>query len=502
MQVLSSLTRRLAALSFLAALPALAGSPLPSSHREAPAITKHPKVDSTDFYMFRSYESGRSGYVTVIANYVPVQATYGGPNFFTLDPEALYEIHFDTNGDAKEDFTFQFRFSNTLANNGNGIALNVGGKQVGVPVINVGGISAGNSANLNVTESYTVTLVTGDRRKGTRTALSNGSGSSTFGKPVDNIGAKSIPNYHAYASSFISNLALPGGGTGRVFVGQRKDPFVVNLGETFDLVNISNPLGAENAERDSLEDDNVTSLILELPISFLTNNGANPIVGGWTSASLRQARVLNPKPTYAIPSKEGGPWTQVSRLSNPLVNELVIGLKDKDRFNSSHPSADGQFADYVTNPTLPAILEILFGGAGVKAPTLFPRTDLVSVFLTGVDTLNKPANVVASEMLRLNTATPAVPAASQNRLGVIGGDVAGFPNGRRPGDDVVDVALRVVMGKLLTPAQAPSGQLAFTDGAFVDASFFDSGFPYLKDPLAGAPNDTPAHAARHAAGAR
>jgi len=502
MQVLSSLTRRLAALSFLAALPALAGSPLPSSHREAPAITKHPKVDATDFYMFRSYESGRSGYVTVIANYVPVQATYGGPNFFTLDPEALYEVHFDTNGDAKEDFTFQFRFSNTLANNGNGIALNVGGKQVGVPVINVGGISAGNSANLNVTESYTVTLVTGDRRKGTRTALGNGSGSSTFGKPVDNIGAKSIPNYHAYASSFISNLALPGGGTGRVFVGQRKDPFVVNLGETFDLVNISNPLGAENAERDSLEDDNVTSLILELPISFLTNNGANPIIGGWTSASLRQARVLNPKPTYAMPSKEGGAWTQVSRLSNPLVNEVVIGLKDKDRFNSSHPSADGQFADYVTNPTLPAILEILFGGAGVKAPTLFPRTDLVSVFLTGVDTLNKPANVVASEMLRLNTATPAVPAASQNRLGVIGGDVAGFPNGRRPGDDVVDVALRVVMGKLLTPAQAPSGQLPFTDGAFVDASFFDSGFPYLKDPLAGAPNDTPAHAARHAAGAR
>jgi hypothetical protein len=495
MKVRSHLACRLAALSLVAGLPALAGSPLPSSHREAPAITKHPKVDATDFYMFRSYESGRSGYVTIIANYNPVQATYGGPNFFTLDPEALYEIHIDNNGDAKEDFTFQFRFSNSLANNGNGIALNVGGKQVAVPVINVGQISAGNTSALNVTENYTVTLVTGDRRKGTRTPLTNGAGSSTFGKPVDNIGTKSIPNYHAYAASFVSNLALPGGATGRVFVGQRKDPFVVNLGETFDLVNITNPLGPENAEADSLADSNVTSIILELPISFLTNNGANPILGGWTSASLRQARVLNPKPTYALTEKDGGAWTQVSRLGHPLVNEVVIGLKDKDRFNSSHPTGDSQFADYVTNPTLPAILEILFGGAGVRAPTAFPRTDLVSVFLTGVDGLNKPANGVASEMLRLNTATPAVPAASQNRLGVIGGDAAGFPNGRRPGDDVVDIALRVVMGKLLSAQQAPSGQLPFTDGAYVDASFFDSAFPYLKDPLAGAPNDTPAKAA-------
>lgn len=485
-------------------LPLCAGTgagPLPSSHREAPNVTKHPKVDGTDFYMFRSYESGRSGYVTFVANYNPVQATYGGPNFFTLDPEALYEIHVDNNGDAKEDMTFQFRFNNALANGGNGIALNIGGKMIGVPVINVGQISVGNTASLNVSETYSLTLVQGDRRTGIKTPISNTISGATFTKPVDNIGMKSIPNYPAYANQYIYTINLPGGTTGRVFVGQRKDPFVVNLGETFDLVNITNPLGAENAERDSLEDDNVTSIVMELPISFITS-ASTPIIGGWTTASLRQATVQNPQATYAKPDVTGGAWVQMSRLSNPLVNEVVIGLKDKDKFNSSSPKDDAQFADYVTNPTLPAILELLYGAGGVKAPTLIPRTDLVTAFLTGVPGLNQPPSVVPSEMIRLNTGTPAVAKGSQNRMGVIGGDNAGFPNGRRPGDDVVDIALRVVMGKLipiLNPAdasKAPNANLPFTDGAFVDDSFFDATFPYLRTPLAGSPNNTPSHQAK------
>ncbi len=479
-------------------VPAPLKSPL-SSHREGPHITKHPKVDATDYYMFRSYESGRSGYVTIIANYNPVQATYGGPNFFTLDPEALYEIHVDNTGDGKEDLTFQFRFQNTLSNGGNGISLNVGGKTVAVPILNAGQISAGNTAALNVKETYGLTLVQGERRKGTRTTLMNqATGTATFNKPVDNIGTKSIPDYPAYAASHVSSFSLPGGGTGRVFVGQRKDPFVVNLGETFDLVNITNPLGAENAEEDSLADDNVTSLILELPISFLTGGGSNSIIGGWTSASLRQVAVRNPKATYAKPTVEGGAWVQVSRLGHPLVNEVLIGVKDKEKFNASQPKDDAQFADYVTNPTLPALLEALYGPAGVQAPNYFPRTDLVTAFLTGVPGLNKPATATPAEMLRLNTATPAVAQGSQNRLGVIGGDAAGFPNGRRPGDDVVDVALRVMMGKLipiLDPAnasKAPNSELPFTDGAYVDDAFFTGAFPYLKDPLAGSPNATPA----------
>jgi hypothetical protein len=180
----------------------------------------------------------------------------------------------------------------------------------------------------------------------------------------------------------------------------------------------------------------------------------------------------------------------------PLVNEIVIGLKDKNKFNNSEPKDDGQFADYVTNPTLPALLEILFGGAGVKAPTNFPRTDLVAAFLTGVDGLNKPANVTASEMLRLNTAIPPTPNASQDRLGVLGGDNAGFPNGRRPGDDVVDIELRVAMGVLCTlniggckPSDAPAGTLHYTDGAFTWSKFFPAAFPYLQAPIPGSPNE-------------
>ncbi len=492
----------LAAVIGALSLPAFAGAgagPLPSSHREAPSITRHPKVDATDFYMFRSYETGRSGYVTIVANYNPVQATYGGPNFFTLDPDALYEIHLDNNGDAKEDLTFQFRFTNTLANGGNGITLNVGGKTLAVPLINVGPISAGNNASLNMNETYTVTMVQGDRRTGTKTQLGNTTSGLSFTKPVDNIGMKSLPNYSTYANQYIYTLNLPGGATGRIFVGQRKDPFVVNLSETFDLINVSNVLGAERGEEDNLADDNVTSIIMELPISFITS-ATTPIIGGWTTASLRQATIQNPQATYAKPDVTGGAWVQVSRLGNPLVNEVVIGLKDKDKFNGSSPKDDGQFADYVTNPTFAAIIELLYSSAGVRAPSLFPRADLVSVFLTGVSGLNQPPNVVGSEMLRLNTSTPVVAKGAQSRLGVIAGDVAGYPNGRRPGDDVVDIALRVVMGKLLTAAQAPSGQLPFTDGAYIDDSFFDATFPYIKPPVTDSPNDTaPARRAKKGA---
>jgi hypothetical protein len=473
-----------------------------SSHREAPLITEMPKVDGTDFYMFKSYEAGRSGFVTIVADYLPLQDAYGGPNYFTLDPTAVYEILIDNTGDAKEDITFQFRFKTTRKN----IALDIGGAKVAVPLFNVGPIP-GAPANLNVVETYTVNVVRGDRRSAQSQPITNTKdGSATFTKPADNIGMKSIPNYAAYASSFIYDIAIPGCGTpgSRLFVGQRKDPFVVNLGETFDLVNIAHPIalspGDESLEPNTIDDKNVTALMLEVPAACLTGDSKHPVIAGWTTASLRQGRVLNPQPVSDKPSKvDGGAFTQVSRLANPLVNELVIGLKDKDRFNASEPSGDSQFATYVTNPTLPALIEALFGSAkppcspdGIKAPTLFPRSDLVAAFLTGVNGLNQDGST--AELMRLNTSIAAVPAGSQNRLGVIGGDNAGFPNGRRPGDDVVDIALRVMMGRLISlglfgsKAQAPSGTCDFTDGAFVDASHFDSAFPYLKTPLPGSPN--------------
>jgi hypothetical protein len=465
-----------------------------SSHREAPFITRMPKVDGTDFYMFRSYQQGRAGYVTLVANYVPLQDAYGGPNFFTLDPDALYEIHIDNNGDGKEDITFQFRFKNTNKNN----AFTVGGKQVPIPlIINGGPIDSVNPAGLNVRETYTVSV----SRGGSHGTVTNAdTGADIFDKPVDNIGNKSIPDYAAYAGKHIYNIRIPGcASSGRVFVGQRKDPFVVNLGETFDLINIKAPAvefdpNAEHLAHDDLNDKNITSLELEVPVSCLVGSSGDPVIGGWTTASLRQGRLLNPLPTSNTDvAREAGPWVQVSRLGMPLVNELVIGLKDKDRFNASRPRDDGQFATYVTNPTLPALIEVLFGSAGVKAPTNFPRNDLVATFLTGIKGLNQPNHVTASEMLRLNTSIAPTPAGKQDRLGVIGGDNAGFPNGRRPGDDVVDIELRVAMGKLCTlnigcaPADAPSGTIRFTDGAFLDETSFDASFPYVRTPIPGSP---------------
>ena len=485
--------------TLLASLVAGAFAPpaFASSHREAPFITRNPKVDATDFYMFRSYETGRDKFVTLVANYVPLQDPGAGPNYFAMDPNALYEIHIDNNGDAKEDLTFQFRFTNTIKD----AQFTVGGKKVSIPlVINGGAIDTANPAGLNVRETYGVTVVRGDRRAGSRSTITNADGGgAVFDKPVDNIGNKSIPNYAAYAAKHVYNVNIPGCATpARMFVGQRKDSFVVNLGETFDLINIKAPAvefsaNAEKGAKDDLANKNVTAIELEVAASCLTA-GADPVIGGWTTASLRQGRALNPAPASGgAASKEGGAWVQVSRLGMPLVNEVVIGLKDKDRFNSSKPSGDSQFADYVTNPTLPALVEVLFGSAGAKAPSNFPRNDLVAVFLTGVKGINQPATVTASEMLRLNTSTAVTAMGAQKRLGVIDGDSAGFPNGRRPGDDVVDVALRVVMGKLCTlsigcvPADAPAGALRFTDGAYLDDSFFTAGFPYLKTPLAGSP---------------
>jgi hypothetical protein len=447
------------------------GQALASSHREAPLICGTPRLDGCDFYMFNSYEAGRSNFVTFVADYLPLQDPYGGPNYFMLETNGVYEISIDNNGDAQEDITFQFQFSQSSRN----ISLPIGspGSQVtnAIPLVVGGQISAGNIANLNVLQTYTVKMITGNRRTGTVQYLTNAAdGTTVFTKPMDNIGNKSIPDYNDYANSYIYNINIPGCSTpGRLFVGQRKDPFVVNLGETFDLINYSNPLGPVNGARNSLEDKNVTSLILEIPNSCLTNN--SPVIAGWTTASQYQGTNL----------------VQVSRLGQPLVNELVIGLKDKDNFNASQPVNDAQFAGYVTNPTLPALIQLLFGSAGVVAPTNFPRSDLVEVFLTGIPGLNQTTAV--AEMLRLNTTTPTLPAAMQNQLGVIGGDVAGFPNGRRPGDDVVDVALRVMMGALLSTNVAPSGQLPFTDGALVTANMFQQVFPYINPPLAGSPND-------------
>ncbi|HWP12189.1 MAG TPA: DUF4331 domain-containing protein [Ramlibacter sp.] len=523
-------------LSLLAAAACAAGVSLAASHREAPFITTSPKVDGTDFYMFRSYEGvaangtgGRSDYVTLIANYQPLQDGYAGPNYFQMDPNALYEIHVDNNGDAAEDLTFQFRFNNKL----NNVSLPIGAKSIAIPLIQAGTVSNVNDANLNVNETYTLNLVRGDRRKGSVAAITKAGGGATFEKPVDYIGVKTLGDaaaYAAYAGKHIHDIRIPGcpagKEAGRVFVGQRQEGFAVNLGPIFDLVNaplsvITNPANINAAAANSIQDKNVTTLALEVHKDCLTA-GNETVIGGWTTASLRQARLLSggPAPGQQTSEKAGGAWTQVSRLGQPLVNEVVIGLKDKDKFNASKPGGDAQFLDYVTHPTLPALLGlVLTGNAAALAPTNLPRTDLATVFLTGITGVNKPATVTPSEMLRLNTAIAPVPFAGQNRLAIVGSlktspagtDFAGFPNGRRPKDDVVDIALVAMLGGLCLangdadalklnsipgvpgvtsackPSSVPAGAASLDVHDAVDQAVvpFLAGFPYLNTPLPG-----------------
>ena len=496
-------------LAALTAAPACA-----SSHREAPFVTVQPKIDGTDLYMFNSYENGRASYVTLIANYYPLQEPGGGPQYFKLDPNALYEIHVDNNGDAHEDLTFQFRFQNVLKS----ISLPIGTMDIPIPIIQAGSFNEPNAANLNVNEKFTVSVIRGDRRTGTSAPISRvGTGATLFDKPHDNIGTKTIPDYAAYAAKHIYEVNIPGCATpARLFVGQRQEGFAVNVGPIFDLFNL--PLSSLtdpskiNASPNPLQGKNITSLAMEVHKSCLLGGGADPVIGAWTTASLRQSQLVNSNPPrgYQTTVSYGGAFVQVSRLANPLVNEVIIGMPDKDRFNSAQPSGDASFLSYVTNPALPRLVEIAYGlPAGGAAPSNFPRNDLVTTFLTGIPGVNRPANPTPSEMMRLNTSIPAVPFAQQNRLGLLGNilaggsDYAGYPNGRRPKDDVVDISLVVAMGGLCVangnnnalgfglecnPGKVPLGTTAYKLNDNTDQAVqpFLPGFPYLNTPLPGA----------------
>ena len=513
--------RALAPAAAAVALAVAATGVFAASHREAPNITLMPKVDSTDFYLFRSYEPGREDFVTLIANYIPLQVPYGGPNYFTMDPDALYEIHIDNDGDAVEDITFSFDFNNRLR--GGGISIPVGDQEVAIPLRQAGPIERGQIGALNEIESYSVDIIRGDRRTGNARPLRRaGNNRDTFLKPVDYIGEKTLPAYNRYAGRYIYNVSIPGCSDGRVFVGQRAEGFSVNLGPIFDLVNLIPIEGAIFNSREENEQVfglfNVTSIALEVPIDCLTGGGEDPVIGAWTTASLPATRTLQALPGFGQANAYEGDFVQVSRLGAPLVNEVVIGLPDKDIFSNAEPSQDAALATYVTNPALPELIEILFGGQlGLPdelAPNNFPRTDLVTAFLTGFPGLNQPQAVTPSEMLRLNTAIPPTPRGQQSPFGVVDEDLAGFPNGRRPGDDVVDIALRVVMGRLCHPlplatelgvdgavedselddidlglcaaADAPVGLAPFIDGAPISGIDFRNTFPYLNAPIPGA----------------
>jgi hypothetical protein len=372
-------------------------------------------------------------------------------------------------------------------------------------------------------------MVQGDRRSQSPVWTERpDSGLRLFSKPYDYVGEKSFPTgYDNYVRSLSNSgetyynvrfdQCPEGAQQGRVFAGQRKESFSVALAEVFDLVNFVPLTSAlpDDPARNDLADKNITTLALEVHKDCLTGTGNN-VIGGWTSASVRSTQTISTDPTYRQPIEYSGEYRQLSRLGNPLVNEVVIGLPDKNKFNVSEPKDDGQFATYVTSPTLPAILDILFrdavGADSNIAPSNLPRIDLVTAFLTGFPGVNQLATVTPSEMIRLNTAIAATPKESQINLGIAGGDLAGFPNGRRPGDDVTDIALPVMMGALChpiavdldasavagdagdnlglcAPSDAPVGTAPFTDGAPQNAGQFDNAFPYLTTPLAGSPSN-------------
>jgi len=465
-----------------------------SSHSEAPGSSNFPATDPTDFYMFQSYEPGRSGYTTMIANFNPRHPPFGGPNYYALDTHFYYNIYIDNTGEGTTDIHFQFQFISELAAGGRGLFLNVGKNQkLYVPLKALGPITAGDNSALNFLEYFRATVINSEGSSGPIT--NSVTGSATFTKPWDNVGSKTFPDYSTYAAQYVYTINIPGCATaGRVYVGQVADPFSINIGLIFDLVNFVPINGAgtapfpqgivNDASNNQLRWLNVDSIILEVPTSCLVGSG-NGVIGGWIATTSIEGR------------------RQKARLGNPLINELLIGLPDKDVWNRRHPTTDGLFHKYISYPTFPEILNILFltavnqlAKANFKtlAPTNFPRTDLQAVYLTGIAGINQlaiPPSGGFIEYLRLNTSIKPTPQANQSYLGVLGGDLAGFPNGRRPGEDIIDITLRAAMGALcgITPycttKQASTSTVQYIDGAPVSAIDFPNAFPYVNEPTPG-----------------
>src|SRR4051794_17718021 len=403
-----------------------------SSHREAPEISQDPAADNTDVYAFVSPDKPDT--VTIISSYYPGEDPAGGPNFYKFGDDVLYDINIDNNADAIPDITYRFDFESTISN-------------PAVPLYNTGPIESLDDADWNLKQTYTVSKVTSG-------------GSETLGftgiVPPANIGPTSTPNY-----SDLSKAAIVTDGDAQYFAGQSDDPFWVDLGGTFDLLTIRKLPGNAGGGLDDLQGMNVQTIAIQVPIADLTSTGKAPtgaddpnaIIGVWSTANRFSTTVIKSDGSRTAT----GDLVQVSRLGMPLVNEVVVPVGAKDLFNASQPKDDAQFLDGVLHPVLPSVLNALYG---IKVPE-GDRNDLVAVFLTGVDGLNKVPDGTPSEMLRLNTAIPPTAVGEENWLGVIGGDLAGFPNGRRLGDDVVDIALRVVAGVLFSDDfnVAPNNQL-------------------------------------------
>jgi hypothetical protein len=456
-----------------------------SSHREAPEISKDPVADSTDVYAFVSPDAPDT--VTLIANYIPLQGPAGGPNFYSFGDDVLYEIHIDNNGDGRADLSYQFRFRTAIAD-------------PGTFLYNVGPILSLDSPNWNNRQFYQVTV----EKNGQFKQLGSG-----LACPPCNIGPLSTPHYGDLANQAVHDL--PGGI--KVFAGQRADGFYVDLGSIFDLGDLrpfenlhaqyglaafSGPAAGVNATAQL----NVHSIAIQVPISQLlwgSPHGAESdrgsVIGVWTTASRQAAQVWDGRAGANVSS---GPFRQVSRLGNPLVNEVLIPLGRKDFWNTEPPADDKQFASYVAHPELAGLLPALYPGvfpnleALVKAGTA--RADLEAILLTGIPSGIVPGfqnytGPVQADLLRLNTAIK--PSSKPNELGLIGGDLAGFPNGRRVFDDVVTIELRAIAGAtvpLVDPAYQPDAAAGLVTDGLTDSSvpsgYLDA-FPYLGVPYSG-----------------
>ncbi|MGA5298561.1 DUF4331 domain-containing protein [Nucisporomicrobium flavum] len=413
-----------------------------SSHREAPEISKDPVADSSDLYAFVSPDHPDT--VTLIANYVPLQLPASGPNFFEFGDDVLYEIHVDKNGDGRPDLTYQFRFRTELRNDKTFL-------------YNTGPIESLDSENWNRRQFYSVTRVDAS---GKHTVLAE-----KLPCPPCNVGPLSIPDYDKLAEDAVHKLK-----TGeKVFAGQRADPFFVDLGAIFDLGTLR-PFQDKHLVGQKLfnyagkavnatDKTNVHSIAVQLPLHMVRKDGKKKVrgrdpgavVGVWTSASRRQVQVRhgakNNDDVYV------GPQVQVSRLGNPLFNEVIVPMAQKDLWNSLPPSEDKRFAEFVEKPELGQLLPVLYPGVFDNLAELnkagTARADLVAILLTGIpdgliDEFQNNTGDTQADMLRLNTAVP--PAKDENAFGLLGGDLAGFPNGRRPADDVVSISLRAIAG--------------------------------------------------------
>jgi hypothetical protein len=466
-------TAALSATAFAAIAVAFAaglapGSAFASSHSEAPLIGQDPRADNTDLYAFVSPDKPDT--VTIVANYIPLEAPASGPNFYSFDDSVLYAINVDTNGDSVDDVSYQFRFK-TQTRNSNTF------------LYNTNRVDSLADADWNRPQTYSVTLV----RDGRSTLLAD-----DVPTPPANIGPRSTPNYGALAAAAVSTLP---GGT-KVFAGQRDDPFYVDLGSVFDLAGLRPfnpfhviPLAAE-AGRDSVAHYNVHTIAIQVPINQLASF-AHPTIGIYASASRQRVRVLRPDSSVG----NDGDWVQVSRLGEPLINEVVIPLGQKDRWNRTEPEDDAQFESLYSNPEVSRLENLLYGAQN-PGGALMPiqetgRSDLVAILLTGVPGLNFTGPRQA-DLLRLNTSiAPTAPVGQGNRLGVLAGDLAGFPNGRRLEDDIIDIDLRAfaqgygtfLNGLLGLPNLSPNNLLG--DGVDANDKSFESTFPYVAAPHQG-----------------